>query len=204
MSVGLCCSVAVKIFRFTSRNITELVRSPLLAMNTPQSSFQGSSGADKLSARDEKINILPDYGKDVSVSEALDASANITFTRQCLYGIETKVTHTSIQRRLDDSKDISSRLAALLRRYPKLLHFALTKSEIVLNLDCGYGFCGIAALQLGYSNVIFVDTRADILCEAVWPNIVMNCSDNIASVRCVVSNNWVALSEYLSDPGHNK
>lgn len=156
------------------------------------------------SAREAKIIIIPDYGKDVTVDEALEGKLEIAYLLQHIHTREFKVTRGALRWHTEYIQDASSRLASFILQYPAMLKKYLATSEIVLHLDCGHGFCGIAALQLGYEKVIFVDTSADVVKGVVWPNIVMNCGDKAIQARCIASSNWIGLSEYLSDPGHNK
>lgn len=154
--------------------------------------------------REQKPIVLPNYGRDISIGEAIDSASNVKYTATTTLGIEFKIANDTDQSNTEHSKEISLRLAAFLLYYPNMLHGSLSMSDIVLNLDCGSGICGIAALQLGYTNVIFADPHEGVVRHAVWPNIWMNCEDKLVHSRCISSANWVALSEYLSDPGPNK
>lgn len=162
--------------------------------------------APSMASQETKVIVVPSYGKDVSKCVALDliAAKKVTHAFKNYYGVEFHVTEGLLARCAEFNQDSSSRLSAFMLRYPALLFQSAAKSDLVLHLDCGHGFCGLVAMKLGYTNTIFADTREDVLQEVVWPNILMNSGENAGSARCVVSSNWVALSEYLSDPGPNK
>lgn len=153
---------------------------------------------------DAKPVNAPVYGRDVSLHEALDGANSFDYVLQSMGGINLQVSRRMAPSAADGHSSSASRVALLILNSPNTLFYYVTRSSRVLNLDCGFGFSGIAAHQLGYSNLVLTDVSAEHMRGVVWPNIVMNCSENVANVRCVVSSNWVALSEYLSDPGPNK
>lgn len=66
----------------------------------------------------------------------------------------------------------------------------------VIELGCGHGFPGIAALKVGYTKVVFSDLNAEVIDQATWPNVFLNCRDFMADVRCY-SGDWDALSSTL-------
>lgn len=66
----------------------------------------------------------------------------------------------------------------------------------VVELGCGHGFPGIAALKTGYQKVLFSDLNAEVIDQATWPNVFLNCRDTMAGVRCY-SGDWDALSATL-------
>lgn len=66
----------------------------------------------------------------------------------------------------------------------------------VVELGCGHGFPGIAALKVGYKKVLFSDLNAEVIDQATWPNIFLNCRDNMSEVKCY-SGDWDALSTTL-------
>ena len=66
----------------------------------------------------------------------------------------------------------------------------------VIELGCGHGFPGIAALQLGYKHVVFSDLNAEVVDSVTWPNIFLNCSDDMSRSVCY-SGDWDDLSKHL-------
>ncbi len=66
----------------------------------------------------------------------------------------------------------------------------------VLELGCGHGYPGIAALKLGFSSVLFSDLNAEVLVESTWPNIVVNCPGMVDRCRCFAGD-WLSLSQHL-------
>lgn len=66
----------------------------------------------------------------------------------------------------------------------------------VLELGCGHGFPGIAALRLGYQQVVFSDLNGEVIDSATWPNIFLNCPDTMARAMCY-SGDWEGLSTEL-------
>lgn len=44
----------------------------------------------------------------------------------------------------------------------------------VLELGCGHGFPGIAAMQMGYRNITFLDLNLEVVSDVTWPNIIIN------------------------------
>lgn len=152
--------------------------------------------------RGSKLIIIPDFGTDVFRLEACEPDVNesiqLPIGREAMFHVVDKLTSNG------DVRENSTRFAELMFRFPKLFRVLGSQTDHVLDLDCGYGFRGIASIRLGFSNVIFVDSNMPVMKEVVWPNILLNCGENVSGVRCVVSTNWVALSEYLSDPGENR
>eukprot|EP01038_Epipyxis_sp_PR26KG_P014658 gene14658-19693_t len=63
----------------------------------------------------------------------------------------------------------------------------------VIELGCGHGLPGIAALKLGFSSVMFADLNEEVLLNRTWPNIILNCPDQIFRASCV-SGDWDNLS----------
>lgn len=66
----------------------------------------------------------------------------------------------------------------------------------VIELGCGHGFPGIAALQLGYQHVMFSDLNSEVIDGVTWPNIYLNCQSAISRASCY-SGDWEALSAHL-------
>jgi methylase of polypeptide subunit release factors len=66
----------------------------------------------------------------------------------------------------------------------------------VIELGCGHGFPGIAALQLGYQHVFFSDLNSEVIDGVTWPNVYLNCQSAIPRVSCY-SGDWEALSTHL-------
>lgn len=66
----------------------------------------------------------------------------------------------------------------------------------VLELGCGQGFPGIAALQkASLGKVCFSDLNAEVLEETTWPNIHLNCShDMITRAECFAGD-WSGLTQ---------
>ena len=95
-------------------------------------------------------------------------------------------------------------LASFLLHNQDLLPTQGPEAGCVVDLDCRNGFAGIAALQLGYQHVIFTEVSAQVLRNATWPNIVLNCPNSVACCRCVLAGSWVALSEHLSLSGQSQ
>lgn len=154
---------------------------------------------------DDVQSSAPDYGRDVSVFECRncareDGSHRVHCIDDKCFIVSRDIGSSSLQ---ESSNSALSLSAFLFQNRDSLLEAAPIRDS-VLHLDCGHGFCGMTALQLGYYNVIFADVSNDLLKEVVWPNIKMNCDEQVPNARCVVSSNWVALSEYLSEPGEDK
>lgn len=163
---------------------------------------QYSSQGISIHLRGSKHIIQPDYGTDISRFEACapdyKRSIQLSVGREMRYLVVDKLVSTRA------SCDSSIRMAELLLGAPTLLRILHHHTSQILDLDGGYGFCGIACMRLGFAYVVFVDSNMSAIKEVVWPNIVMNCGENVSGARCLVSNNWIALSEFLSDPGENK
>jgi hypothetical protein len=69
----------------------------------------------------------------------------------------------------------------------------------VIELGCGHGFPGVAALKLGYTQVVFSDYNAEVINSVTWPNVVLNCQDiSLTDVRCF-SGDWDSLPEKIID-----
>jgi hypothetical protein len=70
----------------------------------------------------------------------------------------------------------------------------------VLELGCGHGLPGIASMMVygDLNEIVFSDFNSEVLTDATWPNIVLNCP-NIASasensiVKCIAGD-WTSLS----------
>lgn len=67
-----------------------------------------------------------------------------------------------------------------------------------IELGCGHGFPGIAALKLGYQQVVFSDLNGEVIESATWPNIYLNCREQMARAVCY-SGDWSALSTELTN-----
>lgn len=156
-----------------------------------------------IAARDVKQAAVPVYGTDVSVTQAMQQSNTFDYTTLSIYDIDLHVARDTLCV-IDAARDASCRVAAFLLNCPNILLQTVDKGDNVVNIECGDGFVGIAALQLKFTHVIFADLSIASMRDVVWPNVVMNFGNDVSHVRCVASANWVALSEYLSDPGPNK
>jgi hypothetical protein len=86
-----------------------------------------------------------------------------------------------------------------------LVEFMLTNRSIlpatgngrVIELGCGHGFPGIAAISMGYRSVSFSDFNEDVVIRVTWPNIVLNCSEHdMQDVNCFYGD-WMDLSNEL-------
>lgn len=66
----------------------------------------------------------------------------------------------------------------------------------VIELGCGHGFPGVAALKLGCKRVVFSDLNAEVITAVTWPNIFLNCRDIMDRVECY-SGDWDELSTEL-------
>lgn len=67
-----------------------------------------------------------------------------------------------------------------------------------IELGCGHGFPGIAALKLGYQQVVFSDLNGEVIESATWPNIYLNCREQVPRAVCY-SGDWEALSRELTN-----
>lgn len=66
----------------------------------------------------------------------------------------------------------------------------------VIELGCGHGFPGVAALKLGCKRVVFSDLNAEVINAVTWPNVFLNCRDIMDRVECY-SGDWDELSTEL-------
>lgn len=157
-----------------------------------------------LLGRDSKQIVPPIYGCDISSLESTTDSTKLASTDLTMHGVKLHLTEGMKQSYDKCTIDSSCNLATFLLHYPAIVQLSVPPKEIII--ECGPGFSGIAALHLGYQNVMFAATSADIVRNALWPNIILNCTGTceVAHARCIASSNSVALSEYLSDPGPNK
>ena len=71
----------------------------------------------------------------------------------------------------------------------------LSPGASVLDLGCGPGLAGCAALQQG-CNVLFQDLNADVLAASTCAHIHANCSDR-ASAAVLLAGTWAAQAAYL-------
>jgi hypothetical protein len=70
----------------------------------------------------------------------------------------------------------------------------------VLELGCGHGLPGIASMMVyeDLNEIVFSDFNIEVLIDATWPNIVLNCpnidldSENLV-VKCIAGD-WTSLS----------
>lgn len=65
-----------------------------------------------------------------------------------------------------------------------------------IELGCGHGFPGVAALRLGCTKVVFSDLNAEVINTVTWPNIYANCKANMHRAECF-SGDWDELSNVL-------
>jgi SAM-dependent methyltransferase len=71
----------------------------------------------------------------------------------------------------------------------------------VLELGCGQGIPGIAALKgIPYSTVVFSDLNAEVLSETTWHNIHLNVTEAIAQRAACIAGDWSTLAAVLSQP----
>ncbi len=77
---------------------------------------------------------------------------------------------------------------------PKVSTLPLAQAT-VLELGCGLGLPGIAALSLGAQSAVFSDFNDDVL-EYTWKNIQLNCPQKLDSVQCY-GGDWLHLSKLL-------
>ena len=87
-----------------------------------------------------------------------------------------------------------------------LLQKACTLPELstcrAIELGCGHGFPGVAALKLGCPRVVFSDLNAEVINAVTWPNIFLNARDIMNRAECY-SGDWdelssTVLSRYVS------
>jgi hypothetical protein len=90
-------------------------------------------------------------------------------------------------------------LASTLIQQPGL--FSRNEQTKILVLNCSSGCAGIAALQLGYRDVVFVDRLARTLSD-VWENVFLNAPDFMTSARCFTTGgvHWADLNEASPNP----
>jgi len=71
----------------------------------------------------------------------------------------------------------------------------------VLELGCGQGIPGIAALKgIPHSTVVFSDLNAEVLSETTWHNIHLNVTEVIAQRAACIAGDWSTLAAVLSQP----
>lgn len=146
----------------------------------------------------------PEFGRDVSIFEALGNKRNIPSAVLDLHGIQMRIDARGVHAHLEGDADSSMKLASFILQNYDILPPQTPDSGYVVDLDCRNGFAGIAALQVGYQAVIFTEVSGQVLRNATWPNVVLNCPNSVGNCRCVLAGNWIALSEHLSLPGENK
>jgi hypothetical protein len=68
----------------------------------------------------------------------------------------------------------------------------------ILELGCGHGFPGIAALLQGAREAVFSDLNKEVLQQVTWPNLQLNCSHVLlkASVQCIAG-------DFFQIPGYH-
>ena len=91
------------------------------------------------------------------------------------------------------SRDLAMYLFANYRTSSQLSEL----SGAVVDLGCGHGFPGIAALMLGARRVVFSDMNAEVLSQVTWPNIQLNCTNRIEQARALcVAGDFAHLPEW--------
>lgn len=68
----------------------------------------------------------------------------------------------------------------------------------VLDLGCGQGLLGIAALVLGCSSVTFSDFNELVLTDTTWPGIMKNCPQLLGKAICYAGD-WISLHRIFQD-----
>jgi hypothetical protein len=70
----------------------------------------------------------------------------------------------------------------------------------ILELGCGHGLPGIASMMVyeDLNEIVFSDFNSEVLTDATWPNIVLNCPNTISDsensvVKCIAGD-WTSLS----------
>lgn len=69
--------------------------------------------------------------------------------------------------------------------------------DCVLELGCGHGLPGIAALSLGYSLVVFLDFNDYVITSSTWPGIAKNCPQKMHQAICLAGD-WKYFSRDVS------
>lgn len=72
-----------------------------------------------------------------------------------------------------------------------------------IELGCGHGFPGVAALKLGCPRVVFSDLNAEVINGVTWPNIFLNARDIMNRVECY-SGDWDELSSTVLSGDNGK
>jgi hypothetical protein len=122
-------------------------------------------------------------------------ASNIAFGEVRRGGITWNLTNGETDNSITS---ISLNLAAAIIHQPSLL--PLDEQAKVLVLNCCSGCAGIAALQLNYRDVVFVD-KLDETLQNVWRNVFLNVPDCMTSARCFATGGVSAdLNETSANP----
>lgn len=73
------------------------------------------------------------------------------------------------------------------------------KSCHVLELGCGHGFPGIAAILLGYQKVTFLDLNLEVIHDATWPSIMINSSRGIPTEVQCFAGDWLSFGKLSAE-----
>lgn len=135
---------------------------------------------------------------EVSIFDALPGGADVIYSEQNVGGISLKVANMPEQLvPLLANVGASFSLALSMAQNPIVPPPRNPTTSNLLVLDCGQGLTGIVALLQGWKRVTFADTSEEMLLQSTWPNVYLNCPNNMASVRCFQADDWAALSNSL-------
>lgn len=153
---------------------------------------------------DYELETHEDRTTEVLLFDALPGGTDITFIDQNFGNSSFKVVNSIIQIAVGNSFDASVHMACFLLQFGTVLFRTVSPTHNMLVLDCGHGLAGIVALKQGWKDVTFVDNCAETLLRSTWPNVYLNCPENMAMVRCIKANSWHALYDGDTYPaGHH-
>lgn len=143
---------------------------------------------------DEDVALI----EEVSIFDALTGGVDFTFGQQNIGGIDFRIANMTMHTLPEDISYSSICLATFLGNYVCPPNSPSTSKLLVL--DCGPGLPGVAALKRGWSDATFAAACEDTLLNSTWPNVFLNCSENMARVKCIHSWNFEILSDGIPAP----
>ena len=137
---------------------------------------------------------------EISLFDALPGETDVTCTQHNIGGVNFKLSNTTELNYSPASNDTLLHLTSFLVQHPEAFSPNAPATDKLLVLECGTGLGGIASLKQGWKCVTFADASAEMLLQSTWPNVYLNCPENMAAVKCIQAGSWGTLSPFLTSP----